>query len=199
MEVEVPDYNIESEVEVDPDRFVLLILDMQNDFVHPDGALYNPDAEETIDKIARFARRAREAGVPVWHTQDTHRKGDTEFDIWGEHCRKDTWGWEIVDKLTPQEDDLVFQKPRYDAFYGTDLDQQLREHDREGLIMAGTVANICVHYTAASAGHRFMDVVLPIDLISALDEFDYHSTLRQVNWLYQAKLVEQDDLTFPSN
>lgn len=197
MEVEVPDYDIEAELDVNPDQFVLLIMDMQNDFAHPDGALYNPSAEDTIDEIARFISRAREAGIPVWHTQDTHQKDDKEFDIWGEHCRQNTWGWEIVDELKPQDDDLVFQKPRYDGFYGTDLDQQMREHDREGLIIAGTVANICVHYTAASAGHRFMDVVLPIDLISALDEFDYHATLRQLNWLFEAKLVEHADLTFP--
>ncbi len=196
MKVDVPDYDIEHAVDVDPERFVVLIMDMQNDFVHPDGALYNPKAEDTIEEIASFSERAREAGVPIWHTQDTHHKDDPEYEIWGKHCQKGTWGWNIVDELEPHEDDLVFQKSRYDGFYGTSLDHQLRVHDRQGMIIAGTVANICVLYTASSAAHRYLDVVLPIDLISALDEFDYHATLRQTNWLFQAKLVEHADLTF---
>lgn len=196
MEVEVPEYNIETDLYVDPNRYVLLIVDMQNDFAHPDGELYNPDAEDTINDMASFTNRARGAGLPVWYTQDTHQENDPEFDIWGEHCRQGTWGWEIVEKLKPDEEDLVFRKSRYDGFYGTDLDQQLRVHDREGLIIAGTVANICVHYTAASAGLRFMDVVHPVDLISSLNDFDYHASLHQSQWLFQAKLVEHEDITF---
>ncbi len=196
MEVEVPDYEIKSKRAVEPDRSVLLVVDMQNDFAHPDGALYNPEAEKTIDEMRSFLGRARSAGVPVWFTQDTHHGDDPEFEIWGEHCRKGTWGWNIVEQLQPQEEDLVFQKSRYDGFYGTDLDQQLRIRDREGLIIVGTVANICVHYTAASAGLRFMDVVHPVDLISALNEFDYHASLRQASWLFQAELVESENLTF---
>lgn len=196
MDVEVPEYNIKSNLSVDPDRFVVLIVDMQNDFAHPEGELYNPDAKETIRDMVDFTQRARGAGLPVWYTQDTHQEDDPEFEIWGEHCREGSWGWEIVDELSPHEDDLVFRKSRYDGFYGTDLDQQLRVHERDGLIIAGTVSNICVHYTAASAGLRFMDVIHPIDLISSLTEFDYHASLRQANWLFQAELVEQDDLNF---
>lgn len=196
MKVDVPDYDIASELEMDPDRCVFLIVDMQKDFAHPDGELYNPDAEDTIDDLARFANRARGAGVPVWYTQDTHQNNDPEFEIWGEHCRQGTWGWEIVEDLEPEADDLVFRKSRYDGFYGTDLDQQLRVHDRDELIIAGTVANICVHYTAASAGLRFLDVVHPVDLISALNEFDYHASLHQASWLFQAQLVEHENLTF---
>jgi len=196
MNVEVPEYDVLSEMRVDPSSYVVLVVDMQKDFARPDGALYNPEAEQTIDAMAAFLERARTAGTPVWYTQDTHHENDPEFDIWGEHCRKGTWGWEIVDPLSPREEDLVFEKSRYDGFYGTDLDQQLRTRDRDGLIIAGTVANICVHYTAASAGLRFMDVVHPVELISALNAFDYHAALRQAEWLFQARLVEHDGLSF---
>ncbi len=194
MNVEVPDYDVEEELQVNPSTHVFLVVDMQKDFARPDGALYNPDAEETISDLAATVDSAREAGMPVWYTQDTHHEDDPEFEIWGEHCRKDTWGWEIVEPLSPREEDLVFEKSRYDGFYGTDLDQQLRVHDKEGLIIAGTVANICVHYTAASAGLRFLDVVHPVDLISALTEFDYHAALHQASWLFQARLVKSENL-----
>ncbi len=196
MTVEVPEYDVLSELELNSDEYAFLVVDMQKDFTRPDGALYNPEAEETIEDMAECLQRARGAGVPVWYTRDTHYEDDPEFEIWGEHCRKGTWGWEIVDPLKPREEDLVFEKSRYDGFYGTDLDQQLRVRGKDGLIIAGTVANVCVHYTAASAGLRFLDVVHPVDLISALNEFDYHAALRQASWLFQARLVEGDGLTF---
>ncbi len=196
MKVEVPEYEVEEQIQLDPSDVVFLVVDMQKDFAHPDGALYNPDAEETIGPMAELRERARNAGVPVWYTQDTHYEDDPEFEIWGKHCRRGSWGWEYVDDLEPAEDEIVFEKSRYDGFYGTELDQQLRVHEKKGLVIAGTVANICVHYTAASAGLRYLDVILPVDLISALNEFDYHASLRQASWLFQAQLVESGDLVF---
>lgn len=198
MEIEVPDYEVADQIEVDPDSSVLLIVDMQNDFVHPDGSLYNPDAEETVPLISRLSDQARASNVPVWYTQDTHRDGDPEWDIWGRHCERGKWGWEFVEELKPAEGDLVLQKSRYDGFYGTQLEHQLQLNDRDHLIICGTVANICVHYTAASAGLRYMDVTHPVDAISALSEFDYHASLHQASWLFQAQLVRAEGLRFTS-
>lgn len=196
MEVEVPPYEIEDELEVDSERAVLLITDMQNDFAHPDGTLYNPEAEETIETIADLRDSVRDAGIPVWYTQDTHRENDPEWEVWGPHCERGGWGWDIVDELEPEPSDIVFEKSRYDGFYGTQLEHQLRIHERDQLLIGGTVANICVHYTAASAGLRFYDVVHPVETISALNEFDYHAALRQAQWLFQARLAHVDGLQF---
>ncbi len=194
--VEVPEYDVADREAVDPARSVLLIVDMQNDFAHPDGALYNPDAEASIEVIRDLSDEARSAGVPVWYTQDTHREGDPEWEIWGRHVEEGTFGWEIVEELAPAEDDRVFQKSRYDGFYETGLDHALRVEGRDTLVICGTVANICVHYTAASAGLRFYDVVHPVEGISALTEFDHHAALRQASWLFQARLVHADGLGF---
>jgi nicotinamidase-related amidase len=196
MKVEVPDYQIEDGARLEADRTVLLVVDMQNDFAHPDGTLYNPDAEASIPIIADLADEAREAGVPVWYTQDTHREGDPEWEVWGRHVERGTIGWEIVEELQPRDEDRVFEKSRYDGFYQTGLDHALRVEDRSQLVVCGTVANICVHYTAASAGLRFLDVVHPVEAISALTEFDLHAALRQASWLFQARLVHADGLAF---
>jgi nicotinamidase-related amidase len=198
MKVEVPDYEIAERLEVEPERSVLLVVDMQNDFAHPDGALYNPDAEDSIPVIRRLADRARAADVPVWYTQDTHREDDPEWEIWGRHVEEGTFGWEIVEELEPREDDRVFRKSRYDGFYETGLDHALRVEGRGLLVVCGTVANICVHYTAASAGLRWYDVVHPVEGLSALTEFDLHASLRQASWLFQARLVRADGLSFPA-
>jgi nicotinamidase-related amidase len=52
------------------------------------------------------------------------------------------------------------------------------------------VANICVHYTAASAALRWYDVIIPRDATSALDPFDLESSLRQTAFLFSGKITE---------
>jgi nicotinamidase-related amidase len=103
--IEVPDYEIHTEVRVDPARTALVVGDMQNDFVSSDGSLREPDAEATIAPISALLALARAHGMRVVYTQDTHRDGDPEWRIWPEHCREGSWGWEIVDALSPAEDD----------------------------------------------------------------------------------------------
>lgn len=196
MQVEVPEYEVLEELRIPAGRSVLLIVDMQNDFVDPEGALAVPGAPETVPTIRILADRAREGGVPVWYTQDTHRPGDPEWEIWGEHVAEGSWGWEIVEELRPREGDRVFPKSRYDGFYGTSLDHHLRVEGRDHLVVCGTVANICVHYTAASAGLRYLNVVHPVDGISAITEFDRQAALRQASWLFQAELVRSEGLGF---
>jgi nicotinamidase-related amidase len=194
--VEVPAYEVRDEVTLDPASTALLVIDMQNDFVESGGALSVPDAAATVPVIARLAERARAAGVPVIYSQDTHDEGDPEWEIWPEHARRGSWGWQIVDDLAPHEDDTVIQKVRYDAFYGTHLDHLLRLRDVDTLVICGTVANICVHYTAASAALRWYDVVIPLDAVSALDPFDLESSLRQTAFLFAGTVTTADAISF---
>jgi len=187
--VEVPEYRVVDEVVLPARRTAVIVVDMQNDFVKPEGKLYVPTAQATVEPIRRLLERARSAGARVFYTQDTHYDGDPEYEIWGEHVRYGTWGWEIVDELKPQPGDIVVQKTRYDGFYGTPLDDLLRVYGIEYTVIVGTVANICVLHTAASAALRWYKVVVPLDGVSALTEFDMHAALRQIDYLYRGTLV----------
>jgi nicotinamidase-related amidase len=195
VQVEVPKYETQEEVRVDPAKTALIVVDMQNDFVKEGGALVVPDAEATIPEIQNLLSLARESGMKVVYSQDTHGEGDPEWEIWGEHVREGTWGWEIVDELKPREDEVIVRKVRYDAFYGTHLDHFLRLWDVDTLIICGTVANICVHYTAASAALRWYDVIIPKDATSALDPFDLESSLRQTSFLFNGKITQSGAIT----
>ena len=115
----------------------------------------------------------------VVFVQDTHNDGDPEWEIWGEHCREGSWGWQVVDELAPHEDEATVRKPRYDAFYGTQLEHMLRLWGVDTLIICGTVANICVHYTASSAAMRWFNVIVPKDCISSFNDFDMEASLSQ--------------------
>ena len=187
--IEVPESELHAEVRVDPARTALVVIDMQNDFVRQGGNLLVPDAEATIPAISGLVEFARAHEMRVVYSQDTHRDGDPEWQIWPEHAREGSWGWEIVDALAPAEDETVIRKVRYDAFYGTQLDHLLRLWGIDTLVICGTVANICVHYTAASAALRWYHIVIPRDAVSALEPFDLESSLRQTAFLFGGRLT----------
>ncbi len=190
--VEVPEYEVQERVEVDPERTALIVVDMQNDFCRPEGRLFVPDAPRTVGAIQKLLQLARSHHMPVFFTQDWHYPGDPEFAIWGEHVVADTWGARIIDELQPQRGERVIRKVRYDGFYGTSLDHELRLTGADTLIVTGTVANICVLHTAGSAALRWYKVVLPLDAVSALTPFDLQAAARQVAFLYKGIITRSD-------
>ncbi|MDW8083665.1 MAG: isochorismatase family cysteine hydrolase [Candidatus Caldarchaeum sp.] len=174
----------------------LIVVDMQNDFCHPKGKLFVPQSVSTIPNLEKLVKKARDAGVKIFYTQDWHDPKDPEFEIWGEHALAGTWGAEIVDQLKPTGSDFIVKKLRYDGFYGTSLDHLLRLHGIQHLLVTGTVANICVLHTAGSAALRWYKVYVPVDCVSALNDFDMKVALRQVSFLYRGILTRSDLITF---
>lgn len=196
--VEVPEIPWQEQIQLPAAQTAVIVVDMQNDFVKEGGSLVVPAAEQTIPAIAHLLERARGAAIPVAYTQDTHFPGDPEWEIWPEHCAIDTWGWQIVDELAPQQNDLICRKSRYDGFYGTWLEHFLGNvWQVRNLVIVGTVSSICVLHTAASAGLRWYNVAVPADGISALTAFDQALTLRQVSWLYTGSVAKScADISF---
>jgi nicotinamidase-related amidase len=189
MNVEAIQYAVLDEVSVDPATTALVVIDMQNDFVKLRGGLLVPDAEATIPAIRGLLELARASDMRVVYSQDTHREGDPEWTIWPEHCREGSWGWEIVAELAPNSTDTVLRKVRFDAFYGTPLDHLLKLWGVDTLVICGTLANLCVHYTAASAALRWYGVVIPADAISSLESFDLEASLRQTAFVLAGRLT----------
>ena len=189
MKAELPQYAVQDEVCVDPQRTALLVIDMQNDFVKQGGSLLVPEAEAIVPAITRLLELARASRMRVVYGQDTHRQGDPEWDVWPEHCREGSWGWEIVAELAPAVGDTVLRKMRHDAFYGTPLDHLLRLWDVDTLVICGAVANIGVQYAAGSAALRSYAVVIPCDAISALEPFDLDASLRQTAFVFAGRIT----------
>jgi|tagenome__1003787_1003787.scaffolds.fasta_scaffold20112981_1 nicotinamidase-related amidase len=190
----VPDIPVDERVAIDPRRSALVVVDMQHDFVSEGGALQVPEAAATVPAIARLLELARGSGMRVLFSQDTHGPGDPEFAIWPEHALEGSWGWGIVEAIAPVAGETVLRKPRYDAFYGTPLDHLLRVWGIDTLVLCGTVANICVHYTAASAALRWYHVVVVQDAVSALDPFDLAASLRQTTSLFAGRVTTTSGL-----
>jgi nicotinamidase-related amidase len=194
--IELPEIPREEEVHLPASVSALIVVDMQNDFAHPDGALYAESAPAAIPEISLLLSRAWEKGVPVVFTQDWHGEDDPEFAIWGEHAKAGSWGAEIVDGLQPRPKDTRIRKLRYDAFYGTSLDHLLRIWGTKHLVITGTVANICVLHTAGSAALRYFEVIVAEDAVAALTPFDKASALRQTTFLYRGRVAPAAGIHF---
>lgn len=191
--MEIPEIPWTDEVELPAARTALLVVDMQNDFVHERGALRVPDAAGTVGAIARLLGRARDAGVPVAYTQDWHAPDDPEFRIWPPHAVARTWGAEVVEDLAPQPGDVRIRKTTYDPFFRTDLGRVLAGWGTEHLVVVGTVANICVLHGAAGAALRGIRPVVPGDGVSALTPFGYRLAFFQLTSLYRGLAVRSGD------
>jgi nicotinamidase-related amidase len=189
-------------MEFDPDSTAVVVVDMQNGFCHPDGSLYAPGSEAAIDPVAGLVERARSAGVQVVYTRDVHPPEQfddahyyDEFERWGEHVLEGSWEAEVVEDLPVEPDDHVVEKHTYDAFHETELDGWLTARGIDDLVVCGTLANVCVLHTAASAGLRDYRPVLVEDAIGAIEDDHREYALEHAEWLF-GELASLADVRF---
>ncbi|MFW6385145.1 MAG: cysteine hydrolase family protein [Halodesulfurarchaeum sp.] len=176
---------------LDPEHTAIVIVDMQNGFCHPDGSLYAPASEAAIEPISRLVEMGREAGATLVFTRDVHPPEQfedahyyDEFDRWGEHVLEDSWEADVVDELPVEDADHVVEKHTYDAFYLTNLEGYLETHGIDDLLIAGTLANVCVLHTAGSAGLRDYRPVLVTDAVGYIEEDHRDYAVDHADWLF---------------
>jgi len=187
---------------LDPESTAVVIVDMQNGFCHPDGSLYAPGSEDVIEPCVELVERARDAGARVVFTRDVHPPEQfddahyyDEFEQWGEHVLEGSWEAELVEGLSPHEDDLVVEKHTYDAFHETQLDGWLSARGIDDLVFGGTLANVCVLHTSGSAGLRDYRPLMVEDAIGAIEQEHKEYALDHANWLY-GEVVDSEDVQF---
>ncbi len=158
-----------------------VVIDMLNDFIRPNGALYCGQAAEAIvPAIAEGLREARESGVKIFYVCDNHRPDDPEFEIWPAHCVAGTWGAQIIDELAPTDNDIVVPKRRYSGFFGTDLLLHLLENGISRIELCGVCTNICVLYTAADARNLGFKVLVHPGRVASFDSEAHEWALKQM-------------------
>lgn len=176
-------------MELETERTAVIVVDCQNDFCHPDGALYAPASEEAIDGVNEVLDAT--SGT-VYYTYDTHEEDDPEFEQWGEHCLNGSWGHELhedVDKYYPTQ---VVQKDTYDAFHETKLHERLQRDDIDTLVICGTLVNVCVQETASSAALHGYDVYVVEDAVGYLEEDQKQAALDHIDFLIGETISIED-------
>ncbi|MBP1972275.1 cysteine hydrolase family protein [Cohnella thailandensis] len=162
--------------DIRPERTAVIVVDMQNVFCKPEGALYVPRTEGIIGNIKELTQAARAAGMPVVYLRhivrgdgsDTGRMRDMYPNV-NEILKRGTPGVEIIEELEPEPQDIIVDKLFYSGFHDTDLDTILRAHDINTIIICGTVTNVCCETTVRDGAHREYKVIFLSDGNAAMD------------------------------
>jgi nicotinamidase-related amidase len=149
-----------------PGRTALVLIDLQRDFLHPEGwyAASGVDIghmRRVIEPTRRLVAGARAAGVPVIWTRHGFRGEEDAGPFFQLRpflrdggLRLDTWGFELLDDLDVREEDWITEKNRLSAFFETKLDLVLRGLKAETVLVSGVLTNQCVAATSKDAAFR---------------------------------------------
>ena len=170
-------------VTVDPASAAVIVVDMQNDFGHPEGMFGRAGIDlggirATIAPTAEVLAAARAAGIPVVYLKMAFRpdladSGAPDAPNWVKHLPlrageavtapdgrpsrilvRDTWNTDIVAELAPEPGDLVVYKHRFSGFFQTELDELLRARGVRTLVFTGCTTSVCVESTMKDAMFR---------------------------------------------
>lgn len=179
-------------------RTALLVIDMQNDFCHPDGAFGKMGVEklrpviEMTARLKNLLKKMRATGVTVIHVKTEHSKY-TNAPTWIERfkrhsvslpCQSGTWGAEIIDDLKPFANERVVVKHRYSAFIDTDLDLILRSMGIENILMTGTLTHVCVESTARDGFMLNYRTITISDCVSEGSEEAHMASLKTLDFFF---------------
>ncbi|MDZ7698276.1 MAG: isochorismatase family cysteine hydrolase [Deltaproteobacteria bacterium] len=142
---------------------VLLIIDMVKDNFREKRPLpMTPFAREIIGPINGLIGAFRERRWPVVFSTDAFHETDFIFEgRMKPHSLAGTAGAEVIDELDREEEDLWLPKPRFSAFFKTDLHQWLNKKGITLCAVAGIATNFCVLTTVMDAlCHDFKAVFL---------------------------------------
>jgi maleamate amidohydrolase len=169
--------------EADRLKPALLIIDVLIDFLDP---WPETDRASLIDAIRSLAHVFRDVGYPIiWVRQEF---APDLSDAFLEMRRrkipitiKGTRGSRIVPELAPLPEEHHVVKKRYSAFFGTELDELLRTHAVDTLVIAGINTHACVRTTAIDAYQRDLNVIIPREAVGSYDRDHEAMSLRYMD------------------
>lgn len=185
---------------VDPAHTALVLIDMQRDFVAPDGlfAELGVDLSMYADSLPRLTfllDAARRATVLVIHVQNTTlpgrmsdspaqirfnlrmHAGKRPDDIPLRYSVEGTAGHEFVKELTPAAGEPVVRKYRSSAFWGSDLELLLRSNGIRTVVIGGCTTEGCVESTARDAMFNDLYVVIAADGVASDDREQHDASM----------------------
>ncbi len=151
---------------LEPGRTVLVNVDLQNDFLHPDGWYAKSDIDishmrRVIEPVKELVAACRAHGVPViWTRHGTHGLEDGGQFMQLRPVLRDgglrigTWGYEILAELAPRAEDWFVAKTRLSSFFQTNRGLVLRGLGAGTVLFTGLLTNQCIGATCKDALFR---------------------------------------------
>ncbi len=181
----------------------LVVIDMQRDFLDPQGYAAKAGLDVSllrvaIPGVARVLAAAREAGLLIIHTREanapdlsdvpptfmeaTRRTGapvGSEGPL-GRLLIRGEFGAGIVDELAPRGSEIVIDKPGFSAFEGTALGSMLTARGIRSLILCGITTEVCVSSTLRTAIDRGFRCVTLRDACASADVSLHDAAMRMI-------------------
>lgn len=180
---------------LDPRHSAVLVIDVQNDFCSPTGAMAKVRGVDVspvlqrIDNVNSLIAAARDAAVPVLWIREIFVPDRMTRHQKRMHCDQDgvwmlvpnTHGADWYEGLIERHpEEPVVTKWHYDAYSDTELDLMLRARAIETVVLAGFTTNVCVETTARHAAMKGYDVVVASDCTAAYDEEEHLAALNNI-------------------
>jgi nicotinamidase/pyrazinamidase len=155
----------------------LIVVDFQNDFTPPDGALAVPGGDTIaghVDELMHAGDYDLVVATRDWHPPD-HGSFTEQGGTWPPHCVQGTEGAELHPALDREAIDVVLDKGQdpgtdgYSGFDGTPLAQLLREHGVDRVTIAGLATDYCVLHTALDALTEGFRVTVDTSAVRGVD------------------------------
>jgi nicotinamidase-related amidase len=186
----------------DINKSALIIVDMQNDFLHREGnfshiAREHPEFEidmpfliGTIPNVKRLVEAFRAAGRPVVYLAHVLKPdySDAAFPYWRvgiepgsgnrTHCVEGTWGAQIIDDLKPQEGEHLVVKKGFGGFSNTPLDTVLRNMNVQICVVSGVTTCVCVSTTIRGGIEYNYRMIVVCDAVAEVDRTTHEAELR---------------------
>ena len=205
---QIPD----SEVVLDPESTVLVVVDVQNWFAKPGGKFYDDKDQgerdrtnSMIGKLESFLQKCRqEQAVRIIFLQTIKAIDAPDYKAWGTkpHLIEGTWDSQIIDELKPLDDEVIVQKSSNDCFIKPDMENVLQKHDikpfEDKVIITGGNIGTCVYTAIIGFSQRNYYTVVPIDCTYGFKEAE-ERVVKQLSsgaYNYNVALTNSDRIQF---
>ena len=139
-------------------KTALVVIDMENAFIDPTSPLCIKNALATVPACGKVIEKARERKIPVFFVNRIYRKNGsdvefTRYQSWydgNRYLAPDSTGplsIQVPEKFQPMDGDYCIVKPRFSAFFQTELDLILRRLGVRTVILTGTTTPNCIRTT----------------------------------------------------
>lgn len=152
-------------------KTALVVVDLQNQYTDPKGALYYPLTGQVFPRILEGIRLLRDRGVAIVYAFS--EATGTEFSFDTEVCQrrdpvplKGSWEAQADPRLEIQQEDFVMPHYASSAFFGTDLAEHLRQQGIQNVITCGVKTNYNVRATATDAMWYHFTAFVASDMVA---------------------------------
>jgi ureidoacrylate peracid hydrolase len=183
----------------------LLLIDLQNDYCHPDGVFARAgfavaDLAALVAAVNDLLAGARAGGRPVvwtatvWNDrEDVGRLAQRSPFLAEAGLRRGSWGAEMLAELDFRpEQDVVVEKRRFSAFHETSLQSTLHADGTDTLVVGGVRTDFCVESTVRDAFFRDHDVFVVGEAVAGYVPQLHEHSLQLMNTVF-AQVVDVAD------